>query len=299
MTDLISPFLIYSAIQAATPLLLAAMGGLLCSRVGVFNMAMEGQMLVGAFVAVAVAYFTGSAFAGIAAAMVLTMVFSTILAGGSTWFRGNPVVLCIGMNLLAAGMTAYLLRLIFGVSGTFTNPGIPLLQRVAIPGLEIFGRWGAVLNNHTVLTYLSWLVVALCAVLLFKTPIGLRIRGVGENPEAAVSLGVNVDRLQFLTVVLSGSLVGLAGAQLSLGAVTLFSEDMTAGRGWIALVAIMLARSNPVGAAFACLLFGLTDAFGLRLQSFGLPNQLATILPYVITLIALVIFAQRKESVAR
>jgi simple sugar transport system permease protein len=133
---------------------------------------------------------------------------------------------------------------------------------------------------------------------LFKTPIGLRIRGVGENPEAAVSLGVNVDRLQFLTVVLSGALVGLAGAQLSLGAVTLFSEDMTAGRGWIALVAIMLARDNPVGAAFACLLFGLTDALGLRLQSFGLPNQLATILPYVITLIALVVFAQRRKGVA-
>ena len=298
MTDLISPFLIYSAIQAATPLLLAAMGGLLCSRVGVFNMAMEGQMLVGAFVAVAVAYFTGNALAGIAAAMVLTMLFSTILAGGSTWLRGNPVVLCIGMNLLASGMTAYLLRLIFGVSGTFTSPGIPLLQRVTIPGLEILGQWGAVLNNHTVLTYLSWLVVALCAVLLFKTPVGLRIRGVGENPEAAVSLGVNVDRLQFLTVVLSGALVGLAGAQLSLGAVTLFSEDMTAGRGWIALVAIMLARNNPVGAALACLLFGLTDALGLRLQSFGLPNQLASILPYVITLIALIIFAQRKRGVA-
>lgn len=298
MIDLISPFLIYSAIQAATPLLLAAMAGVFCSRVGVFNMALEGQMLVGAFVAVAAGYFTHNAYAGIAAAMVGTMVFSVILAAGSTWFRGNPVVLCIGMNLLASGMTAYFLRLVFGVSGTFTNPAIPLIPRLSLPGLAELGPWGAVLNNQTAVTYVSWLVVVLCAILLFRTPIGLRIRGAGENPEAAVALGVDVDKLQFATVVVSGALVGLGGAQLSLGAVTLFSEDMTAGRGWIALVAIMLARDNPVGAALACLLFGLTDALGLRLQSFGLPNQIATILPYVITLVALVAFAKRKRQLA-
>ncbi len=295
MIDLISPFLIYSAIQAATPLLLAAMAGVFCSRVGVFNMALEGQMLIGAFVAVATGFSTGSAVIGVVAAVIGTMVFSIILAGGSTWFRGNPVVICIGMNLLASGMTAYLLRLIFGVSGTFANPAIPHLQRVNIPVLSALGRWGAVLNNHTAITYGAWLIVALCSILLFRTPVGLRIRGVGEKPEAAVSLGVDVGRLRFLTVVLSGSLIGLAGAQLSLGAVTLFAEDMTAGRGWIALVAIMLARDNPVGAAFACLLFGLTDAFGLRLQSLGLPNQLSTILPYVITLVALVMFSKRKR----
>lgn len=298
MIDLISPYVLYSAIQASTPLLLAAMAGVFCSRVGVFNMALEGQMLVGAFVAVAMGYFSGSALLGIAAAMVAAVIFSIILAGGSTWLRGNPVVICIGMNLLASGMTAYLLRLVFGVSGTFTSPAIPHLQRLSIPFLIPLGQWGAVLNNHTMITYASWVLVGLCSVLLFRTPIGLRIRGVGENPDAAVSLGVDVERLRFLTVALSGALVGLAGAQLSLGSVTLFSEDMTAGRGWIALVAIMLARANPIGAAFACLLFGFTDALGLRLQSFGLPSQLSTILPYVITLVALVIFSNRKRQLA-
>lgn len=296
MTDVFSPYLIFSALQATTPLLLAALAGLLCSRVGVFNMALEGQMLVGAFAGVAVSFSTGNDLAGLLAAMIATMAFSVILAGGATVLRANPVVVCIGMNLLASGLTAYLLRTFFGVSGTFADTTIPPLRRLALPLLAELGPYGAAFNNHTLLTYLSWLLAFGIAALLFYTAIGLRLRGAGENPDAAMSLGINVDRLRFLTVTISGALVGLAGAQLSLGTVTMFSEDMSAGRGWIALVAIMLSRARPLGAALACLLFGLTDAMGLRLQSFGAPNQLTDILPYVITLGVLVLSSTVRKN---
>lgn len=298
MTNIISPFLVFSAIQAATPLLLAALAGLLCSRAGVFNMALEGQMLVGAFAAVFGSYVTGSQIGGVALAMIATMTFSVILGGGATYLRGNPVVICVGMNLLASGLTAYLLRSIFGVSGTFTSPQIAPLSKIRLPFLEALGSYGRVFSNQTSLTYLSWILLIVCTVVLFKTAAGLRIRGVGQNPAAATTLGINVMRFQFLVVVLSGALVGLAGAQLSLGAVTLFSEDMTAGRGWIALVAIMLARDNPLGAAAAALLFGFTDALGLRLSSFGVPYQLTNTIPYVVTLIALVLFSSGRRTPA-
>jgi len=155
MTDLISPFLIFSAIQAATPLLLAALAGLLCSRAGVFNMALKGQMLVGAFAAVFGSYASGSQIGGIALAMVATMTFSMILGAGATYLRGNPVVICVGMNLLASGLAAYLLRGFFGVSGTFTSPEIAPLSKVRIPFLEALGFYGRAFSNQTSLTYLS------------------------------------------------------------------------------------------------------------------------------------------------
>ncbi|MBY3307651.1 ABC transporter permease [Rhizobium laguerreae] len=298
MTDIISPFLVFSAIQAATPLLLAALAGLLCSRAGVFNMALEGQMLVGAFAAVFGSYVTGSQLGGVALAMVATMAFSIILGGGATYLRGNPVVICVGMNLLASGLTAFLLRSIFGVSGTFTSPRIAPLSKIRLPFLEALGSYGRAFSNQTSLTYLAWVLLIVCTVVLFKTAAGLRIRGVGQNTAAATTLGINVMRFQLLVVVLTGALVGLAGAQLSLGAVTLFSEDMTAGRGWIALVAIMLARDNPLGAAAAALLFGLTDALGLRLSSFGVPYQLTNTFPYVVTLVALVLLSRDRRAPA-
>jgi ABC-type uncharacterized transport system permease subunit len=295
MFDLITPFLVQSAVQAITPILLAALAGVLCGRVGVFNMALEGQMLIGAFAAIVGSYYLGSAAGGIAVAVVGAIVFSLILAYGATVFRGDPVVICIGMNLFASGFTAYLLRQMFGVSGTFSDPAIVGLDKIraaAIQQIPVIG-WG--FGRQTILTWLAWLLVVVISIVLFRTPLGLRLRGVGERPDAAESLGVNVRAYRVVTVLVAGGLVGLAGAQLSLGTVSIFSEDMSAGRGWIAVVAVMLARDNPLYAAAACVLFGFADAFSIRLQGEGLPNQLTDIAPYVVTLAALVI-THRKRS---
>ena len=294
MSDLITPFLMQSAVQAITPILLASLAGVLCGRVGVFNMALEGQMLIGAFAAIVGSYFIHSAVGGLAAAMLATIVFSLILAYGATVFRGDSVVICIGMNLLASGRTAYLLRVMFGVSGTFSDPAVVSLAKIRIPWLQdvpIIG-WG--FGRQTLLTWAAWALVAIVSVVLFRTPLGLRLRGVGEQPDAAETLGIDVRAYRVATVLVAGALAGLAGAQLSLGAVSVFAENMSAGRGWIAVVAVMLGRRNPLYAAAACVLFGFADAFSVKLQSQGLPNQLTDISPYVVTLVALVLSHRRR-----
>lgn len=295
MSPILTPFLMHAAIQAITPILLASLAGVLCGRVGVFNMALEGQMLIGAFAAIVGSYFTHSAAGGVAAAVVAATVFSLILAYGATKFRGDPVVICIGMNLLASGLTAYLLRVIFGVSGTFSDPQIVGLAPIRIAALQhapVIG-WG--FARQTILTWAAWALVALVSVVLFRTPLGLRLRGVGEQADAAETLGVNVRAYRVATVLAAGALAGLGGAQLSLGAVSVFAEDMTAGRGWIAVVAVMLGRNNPLYAAGACVLFGFADALSVNLQSHGLPNQLTDIAPYLATLVALVISHRRRR----
>ena len=294
MSGLFTPFLFQSAVQAITPILLASLAGTLCGRVGVFNLALEGQMLVGAFAAVVGSYFTHSALGGVAAATAGAAVFSLTLAYGATVFRGDPVVIGIGMNLLASGLTAYLLRIVFGVSGTFSDPGIVGLGRIAIPPLIGVPVLGWAFGRQSALTWAAWALTALVSVVVFLTPAGLRLRGVGEQPDAAETLGVPVARYRIVTVIVAGALCGLAGAQLSLGTVSVFAEDMSAGRGWIAVVAVMLGRNNPLYAAAACVLFGFADALSIHLQSLGLPNQLTDISPYVATLAALILSQRRR-----
>ncbi|MBN9016077.1 MAG: ABC transporter permease [Rhizobiales bacterium] len=295
MSNLFSVILLQATLQAMTPILLASLAGVLCARVGVFNMALEGQMLVGAFFAVVGSYYGGSALAGVAAALVAVLVFTLPLALGTTWLRGDNISICIALNLLASGLTSFLLRIVFGVSGTFSDPAILPIVKLRWLWLRNIPVAGILTWAQTPITFLSWALIAVVWFLLFRTPIGLRLRGVGERPDAAQALGVDVSRYRIVTVLGSSLLLGLAGAQLSLGTVSVFSEDMTAGRGWIALVAVMLARSDPLWAAAACLLFGFTDAIGLRLQSIGLPNQLTDIMPYVITLIVIVLNSGRSS----
>ncbi|MGA4542410.1 ABC transporter permease [Uniformispora flossi] len=279
--------LVFSALRALTPVLFAALGGALCERAGVFNVSLEGTMLTGCFAAVAGSWYSGSAWGGVLAAVIASTAFSAILAVGAVSLGADAVVVGIALNLLAVGLTGFLLRTVFGTTGTFGDPGLDGLDPVDLPGIESIPFVGKAISGHSPLVYLSWVVVAVIAVLLSRHPWGLRLRGVGEAPEAAQSLGVSVTRYRYAAVLASGALCGLAGAQLSLGNVTLFSENMTAGRGWIAVVAVMLGRALPVGVLLAGLLFGLVEAIGFRLQGEGMPQQAADAAPYVMTLIAL------------
>src|SRR5579872_2449614 len=220
MSGLITPFLMQSAVQAITPILLADLAGSLCQRVGVFNVALEGHILIGAFAAIVGSYFTQSAAGGVAAAVAAAIVFSLILAYGATIFRGDQVVICIGMNVLASGLTAYLLRVLFGVSGVFSDPSVVSLSKIRLPALREIPVIGWGFASQTPVTWLAWALVAVVSVVLFRTPIGLRLRGVGEQPDAAETLGVDVTMYRVVTVLLAGALCGLAGAQLSLGAVS-------------------------------------------------------------------------------
>jgi len=255
-------------------------------------------MLVGAFSGVVGSFFTHSAVGGVAAAMAGAGAFSLVLAYGATAFRGDPIVIGIGMNLLASGLTAYLLPVVFGVSGTFSDPAIVGLGRVSIPALQGVPVLGWGFGRQSAVTWAAWALTAGVSVVMFKTPVGLRLRGVGEDPEAARALGVDIARYRVITVLVAGALTGLAGAQLSLGAVSVFAEDMSAGRGWIAVVAVMLGRNNPLQAAGACVLFGFADALSINLQSQGLPTQLTDVSPYLATLAALVITHRRRSRIS-
>ncbi len=279
--------LLSQVLDLMTPVLLAAMAGALCERAGVFNIALEGKMLVGAFVAVATSIAFGSPVLAVVSAVFCTAIFASPLALGGARLGGDPIVIGIGLNLLASGLTTYLLGAIFGVTGTLVDPSVTALPRFDIAALADVPVLGAILG-HNALVYLSWLLVLIFNIYLFRTPWGLRLRGIGEVPSAAAAMGANVSRYQTAIVILAGGLCGLAGAQLALGSVALFAENMTAGRGWIAVVAVMLGRAHPLGIALACLGFGLADAVGLRLQGQGLPNQITDIAPYAITLLAMI-----------
>ncbi len=296
MMSFITPALVNSAVQAITPILLATLAGVLCGRAGVFNIAMEGQLLIGAFAGVAGSYFLGNEWGGVTVAVVATVAFSLILAYGATAFRGDPVVICIGMNLLASGLTAYLLREMFGVSGTFNGPGIVGLEKIRIDAINATPWVGWIFSRQTAITWVAWLLVAFVTIVMFRTSVGLRLRGVGEDADAAEAMGVDVKRYRIVAVLIAGAMAGLGGAQLSLGGINIFSEDMSAGRGWIAVVAVMLGRNHPLWASLACVVFGVADALSVRLQGQGLPNQLTDILPYVVTLAVLAVSHGRRKG---
>ncbi len=298
MSDLAGVFdatLLNSTLRFVAPILLAALGGLLCERAGVFNVALEGLMLTGAFTAVAGSYLAGS-LAGVAAAAAAGAAAAAIMALFVVGLRGDEIVVGIAINLLASGLTVYLLRALFGVRGAFQDPRVEGLGQLHLPGLDRLPILGALVSGHSWVVYLSVLLVAGVWGLLFHHPAGLRLRGVGEHAEAAATLGVSVRATRTAAVVASGMLCGLAGAQLSLGNVTLFVEGMSAGRGWIAVVAVLLGRAHPVGVALACLVFGFTDSLGFRLQGREVPSQLTDALPYVVTLAGLAVIGWRRKT---
>ncbi|WP_214105284.1 ABC transporter permease [Acrocarpospora catenulata] len=282
-------------LTATAPVLLAALGGLICQVAGVFNIALEGQLLWGAFTAVVVSDLTGSAWAGVAGAAVATLLFAGLLSAAAVSLRADPIVVAVGLNLLALGLTAFLMRQIFGSGGTYTSPDLAGLPTLAELGLDV-----PVLGPQSPLVPVALLLVVAAAWWLGRTRSGLRARGVGQHAEAAAAVGLRVGGYRHGVTLAAGVLCGLAGAQLALGNVTLFSEGMSAGRGWIAVVAVMLSGVRPYRLLLACLLFGIAEAVGFRLQGAGLPQQAADAAPYVITLVALVLAAvagrRRREN---
>ena len=290
--DIFNEDLVSTILTALIPILLAALGGMIAERAGIFNIGLEGMLLVGAFAAVTASFFTHNWLFGVIGGMTAGALFAVILGYGSVYRKGDPIVLAIAMNILAVGLTSFLLVAIFDVQGVFQDPGIVGIPVWKIPVLSDIPYLGA-LFSLTPLGYLALLLVPALWIMLFRMPLGLRLRGVGERPLAAATLGVKPERYQFGAVITSGALAGLGGAQLALGNVVLFTENMSAGRGWIAVVAVMLARAHPVGVLGAALLFGFADALGFSLQTFGLPQQLTDAAPYVVTLVVLILTSGR------
>lgn len=290
MQHLLDVSLFNSMIRMVAPILLAALGGAICTRVGLFNVALEGFVLVGAFAAIVGNHFTGNVFLAVLIAIAVTLLFSLIFAYISIHLQANVIIVGISFNFLALGLTAFCLRAFFHVKGAFYDKDMTGLPKWDIPLIKDIPVFGGIVSGHTPLIYLAFLLVIALHYFFFKTVLGFRLKAVGENPVAAKSIGINVNRMQYLGILLCGVFCGLAGAQLSLGQVTLFTEGMTAGRGFIALVATMLGQANPLGVMASSLLFGLMDAFSIRLQGFSLPTHFTQMLPYIVTLLAMLFF---------
>jgi general nucleoside transport system permease protein len=276
--------LIAAMLRFATPLVLAAMGGLLCERSGVINIGLEGMMLMGAFFGIFVSDLAGSWFVGALAGMAAGGVLAIVHAVFSIALRADQVVSGFAVNFLALGITGYVFIAHYGDQGT---PGdVPRVPELTLPGIEDLDFFGTAIGSASVLTWVALLLVPLIALYLFRTPSGLRLRSVGEKPRAADSVGVPVIRTRYLAVIASGVLAGLGGVYLSVGLVGSFNENMTDGRGYIALAAVIFGSWRPFGALAAALLFGFSSAVAQRLPAFS--ESLAVLfqaLPYVLVLI--------------
>lgn len=295
LENIINLSLLASMIRLSTPLILAALGGMYSERGGVINIALEGIMLAGAFTAAAVTVFTASPWAGLAAAAMAGLVVSLILAIAAIEFRADQVVVGTAINILFLGVPALVSGALFESTGS--TPQLPREQTLPdwnIPVIEAIPVVGQLLSGHKPIVYIALALVPVSYYVLFRTRFGLRLRAVGENPEAADTAGVSVPRMRYAGVLLSGVLAGIGGAYLSIGQNSLFTRNMTAGRGFIALAALIFGKWHPVGAFLACLLFGLAEAISIRMQGVvNIPVQMINIIPYVLTLIVLAGFIGR------
>jgi len=291
--------LIASAIMLTTPILLAAMGGLINRRAGIVNIGLEAKMLAGAFVAVIVSSATGSWIIACLAAALAGAAIGWLFSLSITRAGANMIVAGLGLNILVAGVLGFILSWVYRSSGTLRLPDVALLPKLLPAGLEVVPLVGPSLAALDPLTLFAWMTVGLLPFVLAGTRIGLWIRATGNASEMARSVGLQHLTIQDFTTACAGFFCGLAGAHLALVSLGLFNEGLTAGRGFIALAAFYFGRDRPVTTAFACLLFGALEAAQIRLQLEGLPPKLIGMLPYVMVLIALVVAsiqAQRKAK---
>jgi len=282
-------------LRLSTPLILAALGGLFSERGGVINIALEGIMLAGAFTAAAITALVHNPWLGLAAAAAAGLCVAMIHAVASIGFKANQVVVGTAINIMFLGVPALVSGALFDSTGStpqlkreFTLPdwNIPLIDRIPV--------LSDLLSGHKPIVYLALAMVPISYYVLFKTRFGLRLRAVGENPEAADTAGISVSKMRYFGVLVSGLLAGLGGAYLSIGQNSLFTRNMTAGRGFIALAALIFGKWHPVGAFLACLLFGLADATAIRMQGVvQVPVEFIQIIPYVLTLVVLAGFIGR------
>jgi len=290
-----------ATIRILTPLALAALGELIVERSGVLNLSIEGIMLFGAFVGFIATYYTNDPWIGILSAMGIGILLALIFGVLTVLLALDQIIVGLSMNILAMGATFFFYRAIFGWYVSPVPPHVKtLIREVPIPGLSMIPIIGQALFNQTVFTYLLlFVLIPLTYFVLYKTRIGLHLRACGEDPLVADYLGINVYKYRFMALVVEGILGGIAGALLSISQYNMFLDNMTAGRGYIAVALVILGRWDPLRMLLGAILYAFVDAFQLRIQAAGVivtawfPYQFALMLPYVVALIALILFGRR------
>ncbi|WP_375163867.1 ABC transporter permease [Herbiconiux gentiana] len=281
------PGLLLGTVSLSVPLIFGALGGVISERVGVVNVAIEGQLLAGAFVSAVVASVTGNPFIGLVGAVIAGTLVSFVLAAFSIKYLVDQVIVGVVLNVLVTGLTSFLYSQVLTADPDLLNSP-PRFDRLPIPVLSEIPVLGPTLFRQTIVVYLMYIAVALVFYSLFKTKWGLRVRAVGEHPQAADTVGIKVNRTRFWNVSLAGAIAGLGGAYFTLGSVGAFNKEMTAGAGFIALAAVIFGRWDPIRATLAALLFGFASNLQNVLGIIGspVPSEFMLMLPYVVTIFA-------------
>lgn len=289
----------FAVIRVTTPILFATLGAVIASKAGAINIGIEGTMLTSAFVGVLFSALSQNVWIGLGAAMIAGMAMGALLAYFALKLKTNIILTGIAINILSAGGTVFLLSAITGDKGTSASLNSLVLPDVSIPIVESVPVLGDILSGHNILTYFSLICIVALHILFNHTALGLRIQAVGESPESAKSVGVDVFKVKFIALILSGLLASFGGAFLSMGYVSWFSSGMTAGRGYIALAARAIAGNTSVGSLLASLLFGFAGTLSNYLQSFNVPVEFIHMTPYGITIVGFIVISvanRRKEE---
>ncbi|KGM44199.1 Ribose ABC transport system, permease protein RbsC (TC 3.A.1.2.1) [Olavius algarvensis spirochete endosymbiont] len=292
----LNPLFAFSVLRVSTPILFAALGALISDKAGVINIALEGIMLISALAGVIFSAISGSAFFG----LFMALFFGGLVAFGlgyvSLKLKTDVILAGIAINLIASGGTVFVLFLLTGDKGISSSLASKLLPKIDIPILKSIPILGPILSGHNILTYFAFISVFLVWFLLYRTPLGLRIRAVGENEHAVDSVGISVVKTRFIALIISGVMAGFGGAYMTMGYISWFSRDMTAGRGFIALAAESMGGATPLGSMLSSLLFGFFDALSNSLQLLKIPYEFVSMLPYVATVVGLVIYTTQKTK---
>lgn len=297
--------LMASAIRLGTPIILAALGGAICNRAGVLNLALEGKMLLGSFLGIISAYYiqnnpflpmppVTSTYLALIVSMMAGGILGAFFALLYIKFQVNLVILAIAINLMILELTVFVMRVMFGDVGTWSDPSIVQLPAIHIPLIRDIPVIGQLFSGFNVIVYSALILCVAGYFVLFNTKFGRHIRAVGENLEAARTVGIKVRRVQVFALVISGALSALGGAFLSVGHLTLFTRDMSNGRGWLGLSAALFGFNHPIAVYFTGLFFGFADAAAIRLQNVtDIPPSIVQVLPFIATILALVLVALR------
>ena len=290
----------FMVFRVTTPILFVALGAMISRRAGIMNISLEGMMLVGALFGVIGSTYTQSATIGVLCAILASLALSLIFSYFVLKLKSDLILTGIALNLMASGGTIFLLSILCGDKGVSTSMDSLVVPSIDLPIIQNIPVIGEIISGHNLLTYVALIMVGVVYVLINKSPMGLRIRSVGENPDAAESVGISVIKTRFLALMITGVLSGLGGAYMSMGYVSWFARDMAAGRGYIALAAQNLGNATPLGTCLASFLFGLADALSSSLQVLSVPAEFIQMIPYVTTIAGLILYAMnRKRQMAK
>jgi len=281
----------FSILRISTPIILAGMAAVISERAGVVNIAIEGMMLTSALTGVVVSAFTKSWVLGLISSIIISMLISLVLAYFTLNLKANNIMCGLAINMMAKGGTVFVLYLLTGNKGASTELKSYNVPSIEIPLLKDIPVLGDIFSRHNMLTYLSILLVFLLHIFMFRSKTGMRIRAVGENPNAVKSVGISVKKTQCYALVLSGFFAGVAGAYMSMGYMNGFTANMVSGRGFIALAANSMGQNTPWGTFFAALIFGCADAMANTLQVLKIPTQFVQMIPYATTIMGITIYS--------